>query len=186
MKKLFSIVLVCASFISFALYAQQDYRGENKVFIRLETFNGDTLIYESSKLSIDINKEELWFDMDVDIQSFKPFKGVSNMNIWDSLFYEEAHSDLYFKGVFPMLQIDAQSDRKQIIEVNGTAHIGEHFFESPLLLDWTQMDRFVFVDFKYKLSLQDFKIDIPDRYKQKLTGVMYIVLLNGKLTPGFK
>lgn len=174
------LFLLCGS--AFA----QDFRGENKVFIKLEMLDGQVLHYESDKLSIDIDEEQNTFDLAVDMQSFKPFNQSASMDEWNAIFYEEYHSEWSYKGSFPNMKIDAQSDNKQTVEISGRMHLGELSLIVPLKIEWIQMDRFVFIDFKSKILFSALGLEIPETYKDRFSGVMYMEVLNAKLTAGFR
>jgi hypothetical protein len=176
------IILLSLHTLSWA----QDYRGENKVFLKLETLKGDFLIYESDKLSLDINEEESSFELTVDMQSFKPINAQANMTLWNTLFHEEYHTELSYKADFPIMKLDAQSDTKQVLDINGTLFLGEGRCTYPWKIEWIQMDRFVFVDFNNKVSLAKLGLEIPPAYQDLLTGDMVVEVLNAKLMAGFR
>ncbi len=164
----------------------QDFRGENKIFIKLEMLDGSFLHYESSKLSIDMNEEQNTFDLAVDMQSFNPLNENANMDDWNGIFHEEYHSEWSYKGSFPNMKIDAQSDNKQTIEISGSMYLGDLKMVSPLKIEWIQMDRFVFIDFKTQILFSALGLELPENYRERLSGVMYIEVLNAKLMAGFR
>ena len=181
----FSLVLFSLLFLPFLAIAQ-DYRGENKVFLKFEKKDKSYYTYESDKLTIEINRELNLFFFDVDLDTFKSLDSISGANFWDGFFKKEFHNDVLYKGDIPLMALDVQSDRKQRIEVDGILHIGEAKLELPLILEWIQMDRFVFVDFNYKVKMKEIGINIPEKYQKELTGNLYIQVLNGKLMGGFR
>ena len=184
MKKLFVLALFFLCF-SIPLLAQ-DYRGENKIFLTLEMVEGVGIVYESDQGTIEINEDENTFSFDAVMESFRLIDDTMNLTLWNTLFYEELLLDVSYEGAFPIMKLDGETDKKQQVEINGTIHIGEYNFAQPLLIQWTLMDRLVFLDFDTKVSLSDLGIEIPEKYKSKLTGNVFIKVVNGKLTGGYR
>ncbi|MDB5273012.1 MAG: hypothetical protein JWO58_1379 [Chitinophagaceae bacterium] len=181
----FLLNITCALFIS-SLVAAQDFRGENRVFLKLETISDGPLEYESNKFTVDINQELNQITFFVDMQTFKPVDNSASMTLFNDVFQEEFHPDITYKADFSTLKFDAQTDRPQQIDLNGTLTIGTSKVDMPFRVELEQMDRFLFLDFDLTTQLSKMGIDIPEAYRKKISGKMHIQVLNAKLTEGFK
>ncbi|HSZ72822.1 MAG TPA: hypothetical protein VK750_09095, partial [Cytophagaceae bacterium] len=164
----------------------QDFRGENRVFLKLETIADGPLEYESDKFTVEFNEETNQFTFFVDMQTFKASDNSASMTMFNDVFQEEFHPDITYKADLPALKFDAQTDRSQQVDLNGTLWIGTTKTAIPFKVDFNLMDRFLFIDFDLITQLTTLGIDIPDAYKQKISGKMHLQVLNAKLTEGFK
>lgn len=172
-------------FFSTVIFAQ-DFRGENRVFIKFETIADGMLEFESNKFTIELNKEQNQFTFFVDLQTFKPVDNSASMILFNDVFQEELHSDITYKADFTALNFDAQTDRPQQIDLNGTLWMGATKVDLPFKIEMELMDRFLFLDFDLVAPLTKLGIEIPEQYKKKLSGKMHLQVLNGKLTEGFR
>lgn len=182
--KLWSIIgfLICCSNWATA----QDFRGENRVFVKFETNTDDLLEYESNKFTIELNEEQNQFTFFVDLQTFKPVDNGSPMALFNEVFQEEFHPDFTYKADFSALKFDSQTDRPQQVDLNGVLWIGATKVDLPFKVELELMDRFLFMDFDLATTLTKMGIEIPEQYKKKLSGKIHLQVLNAKLTEGFK
>ena len=164
----------------------QDYRGENRVFVKFETLSEGMLEFESNKFTVELNEEQNQFTFFVDLQTFKPVDNSASMSLFNEVFQEEVHSDLMYKADFSALKFDAQTDRPQQVDLNGILWIGAIKVDLPFRVEMELMDRLLFLDFDLATTLAKIGIEIPDQYKKKLSGKIHIQVLNAKLTEGFK
>lgn len=164
----------------------QDFRGENRVFVKFETNADGMLEFESSKFTIELNEEQNQFTFFVDLQTFKPVDNSASMTLFNDVFQEEFHSDITYKADFSALKFDAQTDRPQQVDLNGTLWMGATKVDLPFKVELELMDRFLFLDFDLVTQLSKLGIEIPDQYKKKLSGKIHLQVLNGKLTEGFR
>jgi hypothetical protein len=186
MMKFRPYFLVVQLILVHSLLFAQDYRGENKVFFKFEKKDLTFSVYESDKMSIEVDRDQNSFFCEVDLETFSIYDSTTSAGLWRAVFNEGIHEDFAYKGSIPLMKLDVQSDRKQKVEVDGILHVGESKLEVPILIEWIQMDRFVFVDFNYKISLKELGITLSDEYAKEYTGNLYVEVLNGKLIGGFK
>jgi hypothetical protein len=169
-----------------SIASAQDFRGENRVFIKFETASDGLLEYESNKFTIDLNKELNQVSFFVDLQTFQAIDNSSNMTMFNDIFQEELHPDITYKADLPSLKFDTQTDQPQQIDLNGTLWIGTAKTALPFRIELRMMDRFLFLDFDLLTTLSTVGIDIPEEYKKKISGKIHLQVLNAKLTEGFK
>jgi hypothetical protein len=177
-----SCLFICCS----TYVVAQDFKGENSVFIKFETLADGTLDYESNKFTIELNEEQNQFTFFVDLQTFKPVDNSASMALFNEVFQQEYHANLTYKADFYAVKLDAQTDRPQSIEWNGTLWIGETKIDLPFRAELKLMDRFLFIDFDLVTALSKMGIEIPEQHKKKLSGKIHLQVLNGKLMEGFK
>ncbi|MBC7488104.1 MAG: hypothetical protein H7282_15290 [Cytophagaceae bacterium] len=180
-----SWLIISLLFCSIPVVAQ-DFRGENRVFVKFETIADGMLEFESSKFTIELNEEQNQFTFFVDLQTFKPVDNSGSMTLFNDVFQEEFHSDITYKADFSALKFDTQTDRPQQIDLNGTLWMGTTKVDLPFRVELELMDRFLFLDFDLVTQLNKLGIEIPDQYKKKLSGKIHLQVLNGKLTEGFR
>lgn len=175
-------LLIC----SFSHGVAQDFRGENRVFMKFETLSDGMLEYESNKFTIEINEEQNQFSFSVDLETFKPLDNSATMNLFNDVFQQEVRSDLIYKADFSMLKFDAQTDAPQQVDLNGILWLGATKMDLPFRVEMRLMDRFLFLNFDLVTQLSKMGIEIPDQYKKKVSGKVHFQVLNAKLIEGFK
>ncbi|MDF2456635.1 MAG: hypothetical protein K0R51_2628, partial [Cytophagaceae bacterium] len=131
---------LCSSFICLS----QDFRGENRVFIKFETLSDGMLEYESNRMTIEVNEEQNQFSFSVDLQSFKPVDNSATMALINAVFREELYSDIMYKADFSTLKFDTQTDSPQQVELNGILWIGATKIDLPFRAEMKLMDRLLF------------------------------------------
>jgi hypothetical protein len=171
---------------SFTCTVAQDFRGENRVFVKFETISDGMLEFESNKFTVELNKEQNQFTFFVDLQTFKPVDNSATMALFNDVFQEESHSDFIYKADFSALKLDSQTDRPQQIDLNGVLSIGATKVDLPFRVELELMDRFLFLDFDLVTTLTQMGINIPEQHKKKISGKIHLQVLNAKLTEGFK
>ena len=132
---------------SFTCSVAQDFRGENRVFVKFETLSDGMLEFESSKFTVDLNEEQNQFTFFVDLQTFKPVDNSASMTLFNDVFQQESHSDITYKADFSALKFDSQTDRPQQVDLNGTLWMGTTKVDLPFKVELELMDRFLFLDF---------------------------------------
>jgi hypothetical protein len=180
------LIIICfVVFSAFNLNAQ-DFRGENRVFLKFETKDNETIEYESTKLTIQLNQEQNEFTFSVDLQSFIPVDNSATMTMFSEIFKQEYYSDLAYKAEFPTMVFENQSSRSHEFQMNGILWIGALKTDHPFRVEMKLLDRFLFLDFDLVTELSKMGIEIPALYAQKLSGKVHVQVVNGKLTEGFK
>ncbi len=181
------LALIISLFVgSFSFGIAQDFRGENRVFMKFETISDGMLEYESNKFTIEINEEQNQFSFSVDLQTFKPVDNSATMTLFNDVFQQEVRSDLTYKADFSTLKFDAQTDAPQLVDLNGILWLGATKIDLPFRVEMRLMDRFLFLDFDLVTQLSKMGIEVPEPYKKKISGKVHLQVLNGKLTEGFK
>jgi hypothetical protein len=181
-----SWVVISFLLCSFSCAMAQDFRGENRVFVKFETIADGMLEFESNKFTVELNEEQNQFTFFVDLQTFKPVDNGATMALFNEVFQEESHSDFIYKADFSALKFDSQTDRPQQVDLNGVLSIGATKVDLPFRVELELMDRFLFLDFDLATTLAKMGIEIPEQYKKKISGKIHLQVLNAKLTEGFK
>ena len=144
------------------------------------------LEYESNKFTIELNKEQNQFTFFVDIQTFKPVDNSATMALFNEVFQQELSYAMTYKADFSSVDFDAQTDRAQLVNLNGILLIGNTKIDLPFTMELEMMDRFLFIDFDILTPLNKMGIEIPEKYRKKINGKIHLQVLNAKLIEGFK